>query len=164
MLEYWRSALTFELVFKFDLFTSQKLFPAMKKGIFLFSFFFVLGIAAANAQSCSGSASAGASKSCCTSKAAKAAAADTNIEKRMADDGAVSYVRKESDTQGNVKFVSVQYDEASNAFVNVAPKGVTAEGNAGMVKKSCAAGSSKACCAGGAKEGKACCASKVEQD
>ena len=141
----------------------------MKKGIFLLSFLFVLGITAANAQSCHGSASAtaGASKSCCTSKAAKAAAADTNIEKRMADDGTVSYVRKESDTQGNVKFVSVQYDEASNTFVNVAPKSVTAEGNSGMVKKSCAMGSSKACCAGGAKEGKACCAAKaapVEQE
>lgn len=131
----------------------------MKKGIFLLSFFFVLGIAAANAQSCH--ASAGASKSCCASKAAKAAAADTNIEKRMADDGTVSYVRKESDTQGNVKFVSVQFDEAANAFVNVAPKSVTAEGNAGMVKKSCAAGASKACCARGAKEGKSCCASKA---
>lgn len=142
----------------------------MKKGIFLLSFLFVLGIAAANAQSCHGSAStaaAGASKSCCISKASKAAAADTNIEKRMADDGSVSYVRKESDSQGNVKFVSVQYDEASNTFVNVAPKSVTAEGNTGMVKKSCAMGSSKACCAGGAKEGKACCAAKaapVEQE
>jgi len=58
----------------------------------------------------------------------------------------------------------VQYDEASNAFVNVAPKAVTAEGNAGMVKKSCSAGASKACCAGGAKEAKACSGAKVEQD
>ena len=132
----------------------------MKKGIFLLSFFFVLGIAAANAQSCQGGA-ASASKSCCSSKAAKAASVDTNIEKRMADDGTVSYVRKESDTQGNVKFVSVQYDEASNAFINVAPKSVTAENTAGMTKKSCAAGASKACCAGGAKEGKACCAAKA---
>lgn len=130
----------------------------MKKGLFLFSFFFVLGIAAASAQSCHG---ASASKACCASKAAKAAAADTNIEKRMSDDGAVSYVRKESDTQGNVKFVSVQFDEASSTFVNVAPKSVAAENTTGMTKKSCAAGASKACCAQGAKEGKACCAAKA---
>lgn len=137
----------------------------MKKGLFLLSFFFVLGIAAASAQSCHGSASAaaGASKSCCTSKAAKAAAADTNIEKRMSDDGSVSYVRKESDGQGNVKFVSVQYDEASNTFVNVAPKAATTEANSGMVKKSCSMSAGKACCAGGSKEAKACSGAKVEQ-
>lgn len=129
----------------------------MKKGILFFSFLFVLGIAAANAQSCHG----GAGMSCCASKAAKAASADTNIEKRMADDGTVAYVRKESDAQGNVKFVSVQYDEASNAFVNVAPKTVSAEATSGMTKKSCAAGSGKACCMGGAKDGKACCAGKA---
>ena len=135
----------------------------MKKGLFFLSFFFVLGVAAANAQSCHAAAGAGAS--CCASKAAKAAAADTNIEKRMADDGTVAYVRKEADAQGNVKFVSVQFDEVSNAFVNVAPKSVSAENTAGMTKKSCAAGAGKGCCAGGAKEGKACCAAKgkVEQ-
>ncbi len=142
----------------------------MKKGIFLLSFLFVLGIAAANAQSCHG-ASASASKSCCMSKsaAAKAAAADASIEKRMTEDGAVSYVRKESDAQGNVKFVSVQYDEATSTFVNVAPKGAVAEGQTGMVKKSCSAEEMKACagksdmkaCAGKG-EGKACCASKAK--
>ncbi len=138
----------------------------MKKGIFLLSFFFVLGIAAANAQSCHG-ASASATKSCCASKAAKAATSDASIEKRMTEDGAVSYVRKESDAQGNVKFVSVQYDEATSTFVNVAPKGAVAEG--GMVKKSCSAEEMKACagksdmkaCAGKG-EGKACCASKAK--
>jgi len=148
----------------------------MKKGIFLLSFLFVLGIAAANAQSCAG-ASASAPKSCCMSKsaAAKAAAGDASIEKRMTEDGAVSYVRKESDAQGNVKFVSVQYDEATSTFVNVAPKGAVAEGQTGMVKKSCSAEEMKACagksdmkaCAGGKGEGKACCASKakaVEQE
>jgi len=132
----------------------------MKKSLFLLSFLFVLGVAAANAQSCHGG-SASASKSCCTSKAAKAAASDASIEKRMADDGTVSYVRKESDTQGNVKFVSVQFDEASNTFVNVAPKSVSDDCKAGMTKKACAAGSGKACCAAGAKEGKACCAAKA---
>lgn len=140
---------------------SLKLFPIMKKGLLLLSFFFALGMAAASAQSCHGAAAAGASKSCCASKASKAATSDASIEKRMADDGTVSYVRKESDAQGNVKFVSVQFDEATNTFVNVAPKAVAADAKAGMTKKSCAAGASKACCAQGAKEGKACCAAKA---
>ncbi|MBK7939817.1 MAG: hypothetical protein IPJ82_23270 [Lewinellaceae bacterium] len=132
----------------------------MKKAIFFFSFFFALGIATANAQSCQASAS----KSCCANKAAKAAASDASIEKRQSDDGAVSYVRKETDDQGNVKFVSVQFDEGSNAFVNVAPKSATAstDDKAAMTKKSCSAGSAgKACCTSGASAGKACCASKA---
>ncbi len=130
----------------------------MKKAILFFSFFFALGIASVNAQSCHGSASAG--KSCCASKADKAASSDASIEKRQSDDGAVSFVRKETDTQGNVKFVSVQFDEDSNTFVNVAPKSATVstDDKAGMTKKSCSASEKKACCAGGA--GKACCAAK----
>jgi len=135
----------------------------MKKAIFLFSFFFVLGMAAANAQSCQASASA--SKSCCANKATKAASADATIEKRQAEDGTVSYVRKETDAQGNVKFVSVQYDESAGTFVNVAPKSATiAEGDkATMTKKatSCSASEKKACAA--SSSGKACCASKAEK-
>jgi len=132
----------------------------MKKLIFSFAFFLALGIVAANAQ-CTAVASAG--KACCAGKISKAAAADPNIEMRKADDGSVAYVRKEADAQGNVKFVSVQFDEASNAFVNVAPKtlttSVTTDDKSGMTKKSCAAGEKKACCAG--KEGKACSAGKA---
>ena len=130
----------------------------MKKAIFFFAFFLAVGIVGANAQ-CSSAASAG--KSCCANKAAKAAASDASIEKRQAEDGSIAYVRKEADAQGSVKFVSVQYDEASNAFVNVAPKGAAAGvATEGMVKKSCSAGEKKACCAGGAaaSSGKACCA------
>lgn len=134
----------------------------MKKAIFFLSFFFVLGIAAANAQSCSSAATA--SKSCCANKAAKAAAADATIEKRQAEDGTVSYVRKETDTQGNVKFVSVQYDEASSTFVNVAPKSaiIAVEDKEASTKKaaSCSPSEKKAC-AGAAASGKACCASKT---
>lgn len=131
----------------------------MKKAIFFLSFFFALGIASVNAQSCHAGAEAG--KACCASKAAKAASSDATIEKRMADDGAVSYVRKETDAQGNVKFVSVQYDESSNTFVNAAPKSavISADNKASMTKKACSASEKKACCAGGA--GKACCASKA---
>ena len=87
--------------------------------------------------------------------------ADASIEKRLAEDGSVSYVRKEADAQGNVKFVSVQYDEVSNTFVNAAPKSATAgAASQGMVKKSCSASEAKACAGGAAKEGKACCAGK----
>lgn len=128
----------------------------MKKAIFFFAFFLALGIAGANAQSCHASAG----KACCAGKAAKAAASDASIEKRQAEDGSISYVRKEADTQGNVKFVSVQYDEASNTFVNVAPPTAAAGTTEGMVKKSCSAGEKKACCAGGGEKGKACCAGK----
>jgi hypothetical protein len=140
----------------------------MKKAIFFFAFTFVLGTFATNAQSC-----AAAGKSCCANKVAKAAAADPSIEKRQAEDGSVAYVRKQADAQGNVQFVSVQFDEASNAFVNVAPKALVTD--AGMTKKtaSCSAASpeAKACaggaaagkaCAGGAAAGKSCCASKGE--
>lgn len=134
----------------------------MKKAIFFFAFFLTVGIVSADAQ-CS---SASAGKSCCAGKAAKAASSDASIEKRQAEDGSIAYVRKEADAQGSVKFVSVQYDEASNAFVNVAPKTVATGSTEGMVKKSCTAGEMKACssaekkaCAGGAASGgKSCCA------
>lgn len=140
----------------------------MKKAIFFFAFFLAFGIAAADAQSCSSAASAG--KSCCANKAAKAAASDASIEKRQAEDGSIAYVRKEADTKGNVQFVSVKYDEAANAFVNVAPKTATAGATEGMVKKSCSAGEMKSCsagekkaCAGAAAGGKACCAKPGEK-
>ena len=142
----------------------------MKKAIFFFAFFLAFGIVGANAQSCHSAASAG--KSCCANKAAKAASSDASIEKRQAEDGSIAYVRKEADAQGNVQFVSVQFDEASSAFVNVAPKSATAATTEGMVKKSCSAGEKKACssgekkacCAGGAAAaGKSCCAKPGEK-
>lgn len=128
----------------------------MKKAIFFFAFTFVLGTFAANAQSCC--AKAGGNK-VCAEKISKAAAADPSIEKRVSDDGMVSYVRKEADAQGNVMFASVQYDEATNAFVNVAPK-IQVTDKADMTKKttSCSASEKKACAGGG--QGKACCANK----
>ena len=132
----------------------------MKKAIFFFSFLFALGIATANAQSCQ----SGATKACCANKAAKAAASDASIEKRQAEDGTVSYVRKETDLQGNVKFVSVQYDEGTSTFVNVAPKSATVstDDKATMTKKAAACSASeKKACAAGAGSGKACCASKA---
>jgi len=132
----------------------------MKKAIFFFAFFLTVGLVSADAQ-CS---SASAGKSCCAGKAAKAAASDASIEKRQAEDGSIAYVRKEADAQGSVKFVSVQYDEASNAFVNVAPKTAAAGTTEGMTKKSCSPAEMKACSASekkscaGAAGGKSCCA------
>ncbi|MDO8970591.1 MAG: hypothetical protein Q7U74_07885 [Saprospiraceae bacterium] len=130
----------------------------MKKAIFFFAFFLTVGIVSADAQ-CSKSAAASAGPSCCSSKAAKAASADASIEKRQAEDGSISYVRKEADAQGSVKFVSVQYDEAANAFVNAAPKGAAAGvATEGMTKKSCTASEKKACAGSAAGASKACCA------
>jgi hypothetical protein len=122
----------------------------MKKVLFLL-FFAALSVATVNAQ-CSAST---AVPSCCMAKAAKAASADASLEMRKSDDGAVSYVRKETDAAGAVKFVSVKFDESSSSFVNVAPKSMTETEKASMTKKSCAAGASsekKACCAGGANK------------
>ncbi len=132
----------------------------MKKAILFLSFLFTLGITTANAQSC-----ASAGKSCCASKMAKAAASDATIEKRQTDEGAVTYVRKETDTDGNVKFVSVQFDENTNTFVNVAPKSATAsaDSKATMTKKSCSASEKKACCAGKAGA-KSCAGGNPEQE
>ncbi len=139
----------------------------MKKALLFFAFSFAFGLGAAYAQSCQNAAST-APKSCCASKsaAAKAAAADPSIEKRMAEDGTVSYVRKETDAQGNARFVSVRFDEQTQTFVNVAPQTTTAT-TQGMTKKSCSTEEAKACAGqGGAKacarkaDGKACCASK----
>jgi hypothetical protein len=130
----------------------------MKKAIFFFAFTFVLGAFAANAQSCC--SKAGAKASSCTEKISKAAAADPSIEKRQSDDGSVAYVRKEADAQGNVKFVSVQFDETANTFVNVAPKMLVSD-KTDLTKKSatCTPAEKKAC-AGASGQGKACCASK----
>jgi hypothetical protein len=126
----------------------------MKKVFFFLVFFAALCVTSANAQCSAGTAST-AVKPCCMAKAAKAATSDASIEMRKADDGTVSYVRKEADAAGTVKFVSVQFDEASSSFVNVAPKSMTATEKSGMTKKSCSAGASsekKGCCAGGEKK------------
>lgn len=144
----------------------------MKKLFVFLAFLLAAGIATADAQSCSKSAAAG--KSCCASKMAgvsaadKAAAADASIVKNVDANGVVSFTRKETDATGNARFVSVQYDEATNAFVNVAPKSA----QDGMTKKACAGSdaATKACCKGGAQkaactpsEKKACAGAKVEQ-
>lgn len=132
----------------------------MKKALICFVLFFAFGMAVANAQC----ASASAGKSCCSGKMAKAAAADPSIEKQTASDGSVAYVRKEADAQGNVRLVSVKFDELTSTFVNVAPKSLSADVKDGMTKKeaSCTTAEKKACCAAGGEK-KACCAAGGEK-
>ena len=132
----------------------------MKNIAFLLSFFFVLGIAGTASAQCQGKASASASKSCCMAKAAKAASSDASIERRVADNGQVSYVRKESDSSGNARFVSVRFDEKTNTFVNAAPKSANGSATVGYTKKkaSCSSAEKKACAGMAGK--KACCAGK----
>ena len=80
--------------------------------------------------------------------------------------GTVSYVRKETCAgSGTVSYVDVNYDAATNTFVNVSPmkmeggkdcgtKGTSANG------KSCCAGKSSATSTSGSN-GKSCCAGKT---
>jgi hypothetical protein len=135
----------------------------MKKVLFVLSFFFALGMVSANAQSCGSAKTAAAGKSCCSSKAATAAKADATIQSQVDANGVVTYMRQETDQTGTVRLVSVQFDEAANAFVNVAPKGEAA--TEGMVKKSCGTSvtGAKSCCASGKAEAKSCCTTKKEQ-
>lgn len=126
-----------------------------EESIFLFAFLGVFSLTGAMAQSC-GSASAAKTKSCCAAKADKAAMGDATIEKRTNEDGTASYVRKEADAQGNVRFVAVSYDEKANAFVNVAPP-------ATLEKKSCASATgAKSCCSAKEASAKSCCSSKAK--
>ena len=126
----------------------------MKKIILFFAFLGTFGLNASYAQ-CSQAKAAACNKSkassCCAAKASKAASADATIEMRTAEDGKVAYVRKEVDAQGNARFVSVQFDEASSEFVNVAPPSAAAP--ATMAKKSCSANKAACCSKGGKKAG-----------
>ena len=124
----------------------------MKKLFLLFALLGAFSLSSSYAQSCSG---AKKSAGCCAMKAAKAASADASIESRTSEDGTVSYVRKETDSEGNAKFVSVRYDEKEAKFVNVAPQGM-AKKECTAQKSSCAA--KKACCS---KDAKKSCGAKA---
>jgi hypothetical protein len=91
---------------------------------------------------------------------------DQSIEtKTCAVSGTVSYVRKETCAHsGKVSYSNVNYDAASNSFVNASPAAMesgkeTAKTGCGSAHATSASG--KACCASGASaSGKSCCASK----
>lgn len=136
----------------------------MKKFIFSI-FFFTLMVAGAQAQksSCAKTCTkSGAASAACQSKAPAAASVSTanaslgaekmasldpSIETRTCPvTGTVSYVRKETAQDGQVKFVDVSYDASTSTFVNVAP--VKAEGTGTGCSSKAASAGGKACCAG----------------
>lgn len=137
----------------------------MKKVLFslALALFAVAGVSAqACAKSCT---SKQASATTCTKEnaaaAAKLASMDQTIESRTCPkSGTVSYVRKETDAAGTVKFVDVAYDGTSNTFVNVAPSSMEG-GKAACSPAGATATSGKAAC-GTAGSGKACCAGKAK--
>lgn len=150
----------------------------MKKvlfSIFLFSAL-ALGVQAqksscTNSKSCTAKPAAACESKSTTSAtgvngdaAAKLASMDATIEAKTCPvTGTVSYVRKETSTNGTVSYVDVSYDATTNSFVNVAPS--TMQGHEGCGAKGTSA-SGKSCCAGGAKSTsgtKSCCAEKGKQ-
>ena len=112
----------------------------MKK-LFLFLAFFGAVAFTANAQTCTKSASATKSSSCCakTAKAAaKLAAADATIEAKTCEkSGKVSYYRNSTcAVSGKASLTEVKYDPATAKFVNVSPSKMS-KASGGKNKKSC---------------------------
>jgi hypothetical protein len=86
------------------------------------------------------------------------ASLDATIETRTdPSTGAVTYVRKETCSHsGAVSYVNVNFDPATNTFVNVSPTGTGSGASCGS-KATSASGKS---CGSGASAGKSCCAGK----
>ncbi len=135
----------------------------------LFSIFFVsLMVAGAQAQksSCAKSCTAktaSASTAHCTdanaTAAAKLASTDPTIESRTCPtSGTVCYVRKEAGQNGSVSYVDLNYDAATNTFVNVSP--VAKEGGAGCAPHGTSVSGTKTGCATPASGKAGCCATK----
>ena len=137
----------------------------MKKLLFLV--LFATAALAVQAQTtkhnCTGAASS-ASVDVSDEAIAQAASLDETIERRVCEtSGKVSYYRKDvCQKSGKVSYEPVNYDAATNQFVNASPSEM------GSAKKSCcaskgatatAASTGKKACAG-SKAGKSCCASK----
>jgi hypothetical protein len=84
------------------------------------------GLSTQLSAQCSGSSSAEAKPACCskTSSASADAAATpgSNIEQRVAADGTVSFVRKETSTQtGTTIYTQVSYNQQTGEYVAVTP-------------------------------------------
>jgi hypothetical protein len=137
---------------------------------------FAAGAQAQSKASCAKSCAAkAASASSCHSKvagmtavsaedaaaAAKLASLDATIESRKDETtGAVCYVRKETCSHsGSVSYVALNYDAATNTFVNVSPTAVNETKAAGCGSAKATSASVKSCCVAGSAN-KACCASK----
>jgi len=114
--------------------------------------------------SCEGKSAATATTGVNAEAAAKLASLDASIETKTCPvTGTVSYVRKETCAHsGTVSYVDVNYDAATNTFVNVSP--VKMQGTPACGAKGTST-SGKSCCAEGGKgknasSSKSCCAGK----
>ena len=104
----------------------------------------------ASAQ-CSGSAGKTAGASCCA-KGSSASTAAADVEKRVAEDGTVTYFRKETSAQtGITTYTQVSYNQQTNSYDALAVH--TPDGNG---KGSQAA--QQPACAGKSATGATCCA------
>lgn len=121
----------------------------------------------AQAQTCSKSCTAKPAGACqgtaattsTADAAAKLASMDATIESRTCPvTGTVSYVRKQTQQDGTVSFVSVNYDATTNTFVNVAPS--TVEGHEGCSGKATSTNGKSCCTSGTATGSKSCCSEK----
>jgi|GEM_PF-3786046 hypothetical protein len=84
------------------------------------------GLSTQLSAQCSGSSSAEAKPSCCSkttsASAAAAATPGSNIEQRVATDGSVSFVRKETSAQtGTTTYTQVAYNQQTGEYVAVTP-------------------------------------------
>jgi uncharacterized protein YfaQ (DUF2300 family) len=105
----------------------------------------------ASAQ-CSGSAAKSAGASCCA-KGGSASTAAADVEKRVAEDGTVTYFRKETSAQtGITTYSQVSYNQHTNSYDALAVN--TPDGNG----KSDQAAQQPAACAGKSAAGATCCA------
>ena len=142
----------------------------MKKILCLFAFVLTTGLISAQdaapkkscaktcAKTCTKSASASADAqtrvASALSAADIAAEENENIERKVCElSGNVSYFEKSVCAHsGSVKMTEVEWDETSEAFVNVSPKDVMADQEAKVVKAAAksadAKAKKKACCAG----------------
>jgi len=148
----------------------------MKKILFFFSFFMLVGLSA-NAQ-CSKSTASGKKASCAKACAAKktaqaesttkvasaiaeaevAAESDESIEKRVCEkSGSVSFYQKSvCEKSGKVSWNQVEYNSDSQSFTQVASASMEKDVETGEIKKGDKKSCSKSCakkCTGEKKEG-----------
>jgi hypothetical protein len=132
----------------------------MKNLILVIAFGLFAFAGTTNAQNCSHASKAVSEKTCVkpSEAALKAASMDANIETKVCEkSGKVCFLKKSTDSEGNVASTEVRYDEATAQFVSIVEGESSADATSGAVK-SCS--KSKACCSKSAKAGKACCKSK----
>ena len=150
----------------------------MKKLFVLFAFMGLVSFAV-NAQTCCAKKSASTTSVESNDVIVKAASLDASVEQRVCEkSGSVSFVRKNvCEKSGKVSYVDVQYDAATQKFVNVSPSDnahATTSSKvkkvAATTKKDCSAAekagcsktaSSKSCCSKG-KSASATATSKVK--